>query len=195
LPKKTFEIAKDRNIPIIVQLKDNQPTLNKAVSDGCAKMKPSSIEIEKDPRLRNRSETRTAHVFDAAPIVNGTEWEPYIKTIIQIHRLVLHYSPKTGLWNSSEEIAFYISNESIHAKPALQAVRSHWHVENTLHYKRDVTLREDASRIRSKPGIFARFRSFGYNILQVNKTDTMPQDRYALALGGINALSELKLCA
>ena len=65
------------------------------------------------------------------------------------------------------------------------AIRKHWGIENKLHYTRDVTLREDASRIRRNPGIFARLRSFAYNILRFNQSDTIAQDRYAAALGGL----------
>ena len=54
-----------------------------------------------------------------------------------------------------------------------------------------VTLREDASRIRRNPGIFARLRSFAYNILRFNQSDTIAQDRYAAALGGLEALSDM----
>jgi predicted transposase YbfD/YdcC len=39
-------------------------------------------------------------------------------------------------------------------------------VENKLHYTRDVTFLEDQSRIRRNPGVFARIRSFGYNVLR-----------------------------
>jgi len=67
-----------------------------------------------------------------------------------------------------------------------------WGIENKQHYTRDVTLREDASRIRRNPGIFARLRSFAYNILRFNQSDTIPQDRYAAALGGLEALSDMK---
>jgi hypothetical protein len=47
---------------------------------------------------------------------------------------------------------------------------------------------EDASRIRRNPGIFARIRSFAYNILRFNQSDTIAQDRYAAALGGLKSL-------
>jgi hypothetical protein len=50
------------------------------------------------------------------------------------------------------------------------------------------TLCEDASRIRRNPGIFARIRSFAYNILRFNQSDTIVQDRYAAALGGLKSL-------
>ncbi len=50
---------------------------------------------------------------------------------------------------------------------------------------------EDHSRIRKNPGIFARLRSFGFNILKANRIGTLNQDRYRAALGGLDALSRL----
>jgi hypothetical protein len=40
-------------------------------------------------------------------------------------------------------------------------------------------------------GFFARLRSFAYNILRFNQSDTIAQDRYAAALGGLEALSDM----
>jgi hypothetical protein len=40
-------------------------------------------------------------------------------------------------------------------------------VENPNHHVRDVALQEDTSRIRKNPGIMARLRSFGLNILRL----------------------------
>ena len=37
-------------------------------------------------------------------------------------------------------------------------------------------------------GVFARIRSFAYNILRFNQSDTIPQDRYAAALGGLKSI-------
>jgi len=62
------------------------------------------------------------------------------------------------------------------------------------HHVRDVTLREDASRIRKNPGIFARIRSFAYNILRFNQRDSVAQERYAAALGGLNTLLSMNFC-
>ena len=52
----------------------------------------------------------------------------------------------------------------------------------------DVTFKEDASRIRKNPGIFARLRTIAYNVLRCNQSETMPQDRFAAALGGLDAV-------
>src|ERR1700704_5988844 len=83
-------------------------------------------------------------------------------------------------------------NRMIAAGHGAHAVRGHWAIENKLHYTRDVTLCEDASRIRKNPGIFARMRSFAYNILRHNQSDTIAQDRYAAALGGLNSLFSMR---
>ena len=89
------------------------------------------------------------------------------------------------------EAAFYISNTPVTAARAAEAIRAHWRVETTSHHSRDVSMGEDNSRIRTKPGVFARLRSFAFNILKANQTGTLPQDRYRAALAGIDNLLNL----
>ena len=90
------------------------------------------------------------------------------------------------------ETSFYLSNRAVDANLAADAIRKHWRIENTFHYTRDVTLCEDASRIRKNPGVFARMRSFAYNILRFNQSGTIAQDRYAAALGGLKSLCSMR---
>jgi DDE family transposase len=192
LPKKTFEAAAAANAHLIVQLKDNQPTLHQKVEAVCNTAKPlSGVQIV-DEKRRNRHETRTIAVFDAKRAVVGTEWQPFVAAVIAVERLVQAFQPVTGLWKTSTETAFYLSNRTIAASHGAHAIRGHWGIENKLHYTRDVTLCEDASRIRKNPGIFARMRSFAYNILRINQSDTIAQDRYAAALGGLNSLFSMR---
>src|ERR1019366_3912477 len=70
-------------------------------------------------------------------------------------------------------------------RPEVKSLRPTHHGS---HRVRDVTLREDASRIRKNPGIFA------YNILRFNQRDSVAQDRYAAALGGLNTLLSMNFC-
>lgn len=59
---------------------------------------------------------------------------------------------------SSEEYAFYCTSaapQQYRARQLLQAIRDHWGAsENGAHYRRDVSLGEDASRIRGRTGAF-----------------------------------------
>ncbi len=98
---------------------------------------------------------------------------------------------KTGPLPHTSEIAFYISNKPLDAPSAAAAIRAHWGIETMSHYTRDVTFAEDRSRIRSNPGVFARIRSFAFNILKANRTDTTSQDRYRAARAGIENLANL----
>lgn len=193
LSKKTFEAAAAANAHLIVQLKDNQPTLCQKVEAACNTALPLSGVRTVDEKKRNRHETRIIAVFDPAPAIVGTEWEPYVAAVIQVERTVHAFQPATGLWKTSDETSFYLSNRLIDANNAAFAIRKHWGIENKLHYTRDVTLSEDASRIRKNPGIFARMRSFAYNILRFNQSDTIAQDRYAAALGGLKSLLSMSL--
>ena len=188
LSKKTFEIAAAANAHLIVQIKDNQPTLYREVEAVCATAAPLSSERSLDKNRRNRHETRAVAVFEAKPAVAETEWEPHVAAIIRVERTVLHFLPATGHWKPSCEISFYLSSRPIAAKTAAAAVRQHWAIETTSHYTRDLTFGEDASRIRKNPGVFARLRSFAYNILKCNQTDTTPQDRLAAAFGGLKSM-------
>jgi hypothetical protein len=120
--------------------------------------------------------------------VAETEWNPLIEQVVRLTRKVLHRNAKTGLWRSNSEFA----NSATSARQAAAAIRGHWHIENTPDYTRDVTFREDHSRIRHNSGIFVRLQSFVYHLLQRTRSSTFSHERYAAALGGLDAL--LKLC-
>jgi predicted transposase YbfD/YdcC len=188
LSKKTFEAAEAANAHLIVQIKSTQPTLHRQVEAVCATAEPLSSERSIDKNRRNRHETRAGAVFEAKPAVAETEWQPHVAALIRVERTVLHFNPATGRWKPSFEISFYLSNRLLAARTAAAAVRRHWGIENTSHYSRDVSLREDASRIRKNPGVFARLRSFAHNILRCNQTGTIPQDRLAAAFGALKSM-------
>lgn len=60
--------------------------------------------------------------------------------------------------DASEEYAFYCTSaaaKQYSARRLLQAIRDHWGAsENGSHYRRDVSLGEDASRISQRTGAF-----------------------------------------
>jgi hypothetical protein len=134
---------------------------------------------------------RAVTVFDPAGKLADTDWHPHVAAIIRVERDVFTRNARTGLLRHSTETAFYVSNAPITATRAAEAIRAHWGIETTSHYSRDVTLGEDRSRIRTNPGVFARLRSFGFNILKANRTNTLNQDRYRAALAGIDNLLNL----
>lgn len=185
--KKTFEAAAEAKATLVVQTKDNQPTLHQQVQAICTETVPLSTTCSRD-KARGRDETRSVSVFAPADRITDSDWQPHVASVIRVARRVLIRSSKTGLWERASETALYVSNSALTATCAADATRGHWRVENTLHYSRDVTMGEDASRIRTKPGIFARLRSFAFNILKANRRDTLRQDRYRATIGGLDNL-------
>lgn len=73
---------------------------------------------------------------------------------------------------TSCEVRYYISSLPAQAAPVLKAVRSHWRIENQLHWVLDVAFREDESRIRNGNGAqnFAIIRHIALNLLHHENT-------------------------
>tara|TARA_Y100000031_G_scaffold154246_1_gene201364 strand:+ start:84 stop:1223 length:1140 start_codon:yes stop_codon:yes gene_type:complete len=72
----------------------------------------------------------------------------------------------------SKETRYYISSLSGNAKKIGHAIRSHWSVENKLHWSLDVSFREDECRIRKQQGAenFAMLRKVALNFIKKEKT-------------------------
>jgi predicted transposase YbfD/YdcC len=67
-----------------------------------------------------------------------------------------------------------LSVEQADATRLLELTRGHWEIENGLHYKRDVTLGEDASRVRraAAPQVMASLRNCIIHLLD-NTADSL----------------------
>jgi hypothetical protein len=185
--KKHFEVAAEAEPTLTVQVKDNQPTLRDRVRQVCATTPPLGSAHSHDLG-RNRDERRRVTVFDPAEVLAGTDWQPRVAAVIRVERDVFTRNTRTGPLRHSAEIAFHVANAAPPAERAAAAIRAHWKIETTSHHSRDATLGEDRSRIRTNPGVFARLRSFAFNILKANRTDTLSQDRYRAALAGVKRL-------
>ncbi len=73
------------------------------------------------------------------------DW-PGVRQVFKLERDVTHQ--RTG--RATDEIAYGITScapETASSEQMLQWTRHYWGIENGLHYRRDVTLREDATRI------------------------------------------------
>ena len=171
-------------------MKNNQPSLHQQIQDISTTKAPLGSVHSRD-KGRNRDESRTVTVFDPAGKLADTDWHSHVAAIIRVEREVFTRNAGTGLLRHATETAFYVANRPLTATRAAEAIRAHWRIETTSHYSRDVTMGEDRSRIRTNPGVFARLRSFAFNILKANRTGTLSQDRYRAALAGVDSLLEL----
>src|SRR5689334_10693404 len=163
--KKTFEHAAAAGAHLIAQVKANQPTLYQRIAEICQSVAPVDQVRTTDKKRRSRDEIRLVEVFDrGAAYLDDTEWADHVTAIVRVSRDTLKRITTTGLWEGTSQVAYFIADIALPASVCAQAIRSHWGIENRLHYVRDVSFREDDSRIRCNPGIFARLRSFAANI-------------------------------
>ena len=95
-----------------------------------------------------RIEVRTIQV--SSELQDHLEF-PHAHQVFRIHRQVTHL--KSG--KVTEETAYGVTSltrEQASAERLLSLVRAHWHIENKLHYIRDVTYDEDRSQVRTGNG-------------------------------------------
>src|SRR5580693_5250709 len=144
IAKKTFEVAAEANTALIVQVKDNQPTLNQKIREIASTTAPIDA-IGSRTKGRNRDERRTVTVFDPAEKLARTEWHPHVAAIACVERKVFTRIVSFCLEPATTETAFYVSNTTLTAVNAADAIRGHWKIETTSHYSRDVTFGEDKS--------------------------------------------------
>ena len=124
----------------------------------------SEIEIN-----RGRTELRTVTVSNDLEGI-GKEWIG-IKQLISIERIVDRKGKKT------KEMAYFISSKNTNAFKYKEGIRLHWEIENSLHYVKDVTLKEDASKIvtGNAPQNLSTIKNISINIMRNNQYKNMAQ--------------------
>ena len=164
-----------------MRVKDNQPRLRDSLVALCAGREPSDRLETVDRGRHGRQEHRRVEVFEVADQLPA-EWRGTIACAARVSRLSWCKDTRAGLWRPRREVAYYVSQVRLDAEDFGRAVRAHWGIENRDHHVRDRTLREDDSRIRRRPGIFARLRSFALNILRADGVTNVSEAIYTNAL-------------
>lgn len=167
---------------MIIQLKENQKELLGNCEDLVRFTKPYQ-EYEQTNAERNRIEKRVLTAYaNQEDFIEDAHWQEAIKTIYKVQRVVQKLNTKNKQYDTSNEIAYYVSNKALSAKQAFEIVQNHWRIENSNNYVRDVSLMEDFSRIRIKPDNMARLRSFALNILRNNQITNVKGEMYQNSL-------------
>ena len=178
MPKKTFEAVKDAKGELVVQLKANQEFLCEKI-EAVIQRNPTTDTFKEVEKNRNRIETRIVKSFDLTGLLKYSDgWDKYIMGCAQVHRIFQIYDTKEKKWTASEETSLYVSSTIKTAQNFAEIIRGHWGTENSNHYVKDVSLGEDASRIRNNPSIFAKLRSFALNVMRSNKVQNIRTELY-----------------
>lgn len=126
-----------------------------------------------------RTEERTCIVIrDLKGIRDRQAW-PRLKTIGMCCR------ERTLAGQTSTETCYVISSRRLSARRCAWALRSHWGIENNLHWQLDISFREDASRIENHHGSanFALLRKLALCLHQRHpRKDSIARKRKRAAL-------------
>lgn len=181
--KTIAKLKETKNVEVVLQVKGNQKKLFEKCLDISKRARSHSKTTQTGKRERNRIEKRAVTVFHKGEYDLGDTWNEFLKTVIKVERNVWTFNTKTREFDASEEIALYVSTtDALSAKEFGKIIRSHWGIENSNHYVRDVSLREDFSRVRKNPENVATLRSFALNILRMNDETNISQALYRNAV-------------
>jgi predicted transposase YbfD/YdcC len=123
-------------------LKNNQPTLL-AQAKGHIEAADEADKAETiDVKLHDRTETRRATVVAVADMAF-----PGVKAVAQLESIRSQHNGQ-----QSHNVRHFLLSRQVSATALLQIARTHWSIENQLHWVLDVAFCEDAARNRKDHG-------------------------------------------
>ena len=152
-----------RGADYVLALKQNQGKLFAAVARRFARAGKRSTARRREASTHDRQETRRASVIRDTAVAAANRF-PGVAALARItsrRRL-------RGRRADKPVVRYYLLSKYMSAKRVLQIARSHWGIENQLHWVLDVVFAEDAGRTRkdNAPENLAILRRFALNIIR-----------------------------
>lgn len=170
--KKIAQAITAQNNDYILALKENHKTLHEDATrffDNMGSMEKEGYTFDEYTTVdggHGRVETRRYLMTSDIEWLDCKEDWPGLKSLGMVES-IREVNGKT-----SQETRYYISSLDCCAQIFGDAVRSHWGIENSVHWVLDIAFREDESRIRKGfgPENFAAIRHIALNLLKENKS-------------------------
>jgi predicted transposase YbfD/YdcC len=160
----------DQGGDYILALKANRPDLLEDVIDCFAMAEQpdaSRRTVEKD---HGRLEVRVCETIGEPAVIAWLDPEvrwPGLQTIVRVTA-----TRQVGEQAATTAVRYYLTSLASAAKPIAEAVRSHWGIENSLHWVLDMAFREDESRARTGHSAqnLAVLRKLALTLIQQDRT-------------------------
>jgi predicted transposase YbfD/YdcC len=144
------EAIQKRGADYVLAVKDNQPKLAESIKDFWKSFRAHPavytphISTESVEKNHGRIEIRRCTVFDQLECLDKPQQWKGLRCFVVLE------SKRTIGNKTTREQRLYISSLVPDAERISQAIRSHWTVENRLHWVMDVSFNDDQMRARTK---------------------------------------------
>jgi predicted transposase YbfD/YdcC len=154
-------LVEEKSADFLFYADGNQPKLYEAIAT--LEEQKWSKPYTESGKGHGRIETRT--IWTSSEVPESVSF-PYVAQVVKIMRKV--DDAKTNTKRYTETVYALTSSASASAPVLLHANRGHWGVES-LHWVRDATMREDASKVRSgsAPRVLATLRNLAIGVLRL----------------------------
>jgi predicted transposase YbfD/YdcC len=158
----------DKRADYVLALKGNQGALREDVEVFVAEQKAAGFRhtrISQDETIdadHGRIETRTTTVIhDVAWLQERHRW-PGLNAVVIVE------STRETADKIERETRFYLTSLGLPASLLGPIVRSHWAIENSLHWVMDMTFRDDECRVRTDhaPANFTTVKHMAHNLIR-----------------------------
>jgi predicted transposase YbfD/YdcC len=152
----------------LISVKANQPSLLEDIKQAFTDqwwMSDTLTETKMTDAYAGRIEERRLKASTA--MCGYSDW-PGLRRVLKIERKIT--TKRTGAIREEEAYAITSLEEGrASTEQLLRLWREHWHIENKLHYVRDVTFKEDKSQVRTGdiPQVMAALRNAAITLMRV----------------------------
>lgn len=158
-----------------IAVKKNQPKLHAAIQQHFDNMIESDFAdatvrwVQSSEKGHGREETRMYAICPVPESVKDLKRWPQVRAI----GMSTNITVRDG--KEHTETRYYILTRYVSGKRFADAVRSHWGIENCLHWQLDVTFREDDCRVRKGncDANLSVIRRFALTMLKNNKSQKL----------------------
>lgn len=170
MPKKTVAVIKNSGNDYLIPVKKNQPSLHRQIETVCQTAQPIR-QYHETEKTRDRTIERTIEVFEPPSDIDP-QWLG-INCVVKVFRQGIRGKQPY----QSKEPTYYICSLSAYSSLIPSGIRTHWHIENRLHWVKDVVFQEDTSpRLNGLASInFSILKSWVLNLLRSHGYDSITE--------------------
>jgi len=179
--KEIASKIREREANYILQVKDNQRELKQQIEKVFNRKTTRTTDITYDCD-HGRIENRICQVIDDLTFLDGKQQWRNLKTIVRIES----YREDKKTARTSNNFRYYISSLPKDAQLINKSIRSHWAIENNLHWNLDVIFKEDHQLKRKGNSVenFNMMTKVALNLLDSEKSTkkSKPTKRFKAAM-------------